>query len=118
MTLAPHEEQFIRRKIWIISLGHRGAARWARAHGLTANQWRHVNSPDDLQGVRDAQILWIGPVWERHDFQRLCDIVDDGVAAGRFVVDRREIPSSGLKHHGKTRTEDNTENGGQSRAAA
>jgi hypothetical protein len=82
LTLAPHEEQFIRRKIWIISLGHRGAARWARAHGLTANQWRHVNIPDDLQGVRDAQILWIGPVWERHDFQRLCDIVDDGVAAG------------------------------------
>lgn len=117
MTLAPHEEQFQRRKIWIISLGHRGAARWARSKGLTANEWRHVNCPADLLGVRNAHILWVGPVWERHDFERLCQIVDEGVASGAFVVDRREIPASALKH-GKTRTKDTTENGDQSRSAA
>lgn len=101
------------RPLFIVSLGYRAAARWARANGLSSRQWKHVDTPDDLLGRSGIRVVWLGPVWERGDFQKLCELVDAGQANGSIVTDRR-----GIKANGKARTKNRPGKDDQTGAAA
>lgn len=107
--IAPAPDEQHSRTVLIIAGSLRQCLKWVEHEKLDKNQCRFVSCTDNLEGVRDVRIVWVGTFWERHDFDQLCSLVDRLVAAGMAVVDRNEVPQGR-----KTRKKTNPESGANS----
>ena len=89
---------------------------WARREQLRPDRWRYVpdGRDDQLQGIRNVRIVWVGTFWNRRDFERISTLVDRLVGFGLVVVDRNEVVNKGRKTRPKTDTETGTSPGSAS----
>lgn len=76
----PKEE----RKILIVC----GTAKMANhyAHVNNWHNWKFVNSVEDLRGEANVSIAFAGTAIYRNDYNRLQEVADEMVAAGKAVV--------------------------------